>query len=238
MQISNLLVLDIETVPQYADFHQLSERVQSLWWNKISKTVPENISPEESYRLRGGILAEFGKIICISTAFFYENEAREICLKVKSIFGHNETEILKTFSALCTKMSQIHHGFTFAGHNIKEFDIPYICRRLIINGLPLPECLQLHDRKPWEVRMMDTLNWWKFGDNKNYVSLDLLAEVLEIPTSKTDIDGSMVQDVYYKDNDLLRIVHYCERDVVVTANIILKFLNLPALPESRVVVVN
>jgi hypothetical protein len=98
MQISNLLVLDIETVPQYADVHQISERVQSLWWNKISKTLPENISPEESYRLRGGILAEFGKIICISTAFFYENEAKEICLKVKSIYGHN---VFNTFSIVC-----------------------------------------------------------------------------------------------------------------------------------------
>lgn len=135
-------------------------------------------------------------------------------------------------------MSSIHHGFTFAGHNIKEFDIPYICRRMIINGLPLPACLQLHNRKPWEVKMMDTLNWWKFGDNKNYISLDLLAEVLQIPTSKTDINGSMVQEVYYKEKNLSRIVSYCERDVVVTANIILRFMQLPILKENQVLVVH
>ncbi|MDE3126073.1 MAG: ribonuclease H-like domain-containing protein [Bacteroidota bacterium] len=238
MQLSDLLVLDIETVPQTAQYDDLSERWKSLWWNKISKTVPENISPEESYRLRAGILAEFGKIICISTAFFYENEAKEICLKVKSIYGDDEGEILKNFSLLCAKMSSIHHGFTFAGHNIREFDIPYICRRLIINQLPLPSCLQLHDKKPWEVKMMDTLNWWKFGDNKNYISLDLLAEVLHVPTSKTDIDGSMVQEVYYKEKNLSRIVQYCERDVIVTANIILRFMQLPILTHEQVVVVH
>ncbi|WP_288071114.1 ribonuclease H-like domain-containing protein [Hydrotalea sp.] len=238
MQLSDLLVLDIETAPQTAHYDELSERRKSLWWNKISKTVPENITPEESYRMRAGILAEFGKIICISTAFFYENEAKEICLKVKSIYGDDERPILENFSLLCSKMSSIHHGFTFAGHNIKEFDIPYICRRMIINGLPLPACLQLHNRKPWEVKMMDTLNWWKFGDNKNYISLDLLAEVLQIPTSKTDINGSMVQEVYYKEKNLSRIVSYCERDVVVTANIILRFMQLPILKENQVLVVH
>ena len=134
-------------------------------------------------------------------------------------------------------MYQHNRQFQFAGHNIKEFDIPYICRRLLINRLPLPEYLQLHDKKPWEVKMFDTLNWWKFGDNKNYVSLHLLANVLGIPSSKSDIDGSMVQDVYYKDHDLPRIAAYCQRDVVVTANVILRFLDKPLLEEDKVVVV-
>lgn len=196
------------------------------------------MDPTESYRKKAGILAEFGKIICISTAFFYENEAKEISLKMKSISGDDEVEILRNFTDLCNKMYHHSRYFQFGGHNIKEFDIPFICRRLLINQLPLPEYLQLHDKKPWEVKMFDTLNWWKFGDNKNYVSLHLLANVLGIPTSKSDMDGSMVQDVYYKEKNLPRIVEYCQRDVVVTANVILRFKDLPLLTADNIVVVS
>lgn len=235
--LTELLLLDIETVPMYPGFADLDPVWQGLFLDKLSKTVPEGMSAEEIYHKKAGILAEFGKIICISTAFFYENEEKQLALKMKSIYGNDEVEILSIFTDLCNKMQQHHRNFQFGGHNIKEFDIPYICRRLLINRLPLPECLQLHDKKPWEVKMFDTLNWWKFGDNKNYVSLHLLANVLGIPTSKADIDGSMVQDVYYKEKNLPRIVEYCQRDVVVTANVILRFKDLPLLTEDRVVVV-
>ncbi len=235
--ITELLLLDIETVPQVPSFAGMDSNWQSLFHDKIAKTVPEDFDPEETYRKKAGILAEFGKIICISTAFFYEEEDKSLSLKMKSIYGDDEVEILSIFTELCNKMYQHNRQFRFAGHNIKEFDIPYICRRLLINHLPLPEYLQLHDKKPWEVKMFDTLNWWKFGDNKNYISLNLLANVLGIPSSKSDIDGSMVQDVYYKDHDLPRIAVYCQRDVVVTANVILRFLNKPLLEEDRVVVV-
>ena len=235
--LTELLLLDIETVPMFPAFSDLDPLWKELFLDKLSKTVPEGMSAEEIYHKKAGILAEFGKIICISTAFFYENEEKQLALKMKSIYGNDEVEILSIFTDLCNKMQQHHRNFQFGGHNIKEFDIPYICRRLLINRLPLPECLQLHDKKPWEVKMFDTLNWWKFGDNKNYVSLHLLANVLGIPTSKGDIDGSMVQDVYYKENNLPRIVEYCQRDVVVTANVILRFKDLPLLTEDRVIVV-
>ena len=235
--LTELLLLDIETVPMFPTFADLDPVWQGLFLDKLSKTVPEGMSAEEIYHKKAGILAEFGKIICISTAFFYENEEKQLALKMKSIYGNDEVEILSIFTDLCNKMQQHHRNFQFGGHNIKEFDIPYICRRLLINRLPLPECLQLHDKKPWEVKMFDTLNWWKFGDNKNYVSLHLLANVLGIPTSKNDIDGSKVQDVYYKENNLQRIVEYCQRDAVVTANVILRFKDLPLLTEDRVIVV-
>lgn len=235
--LTGLLLLDIETVPAFPAFTALDKNWQTLFLDKVTKTVPEDMQPEEIYRKRAGILAEFGKIVCISTAFFYETEDRQLQLKMKSIYGDDEVEILRIFTDLCNKMYQHHRHFQFGGHNIKEFDIPYICRRLLINGMPLPEYLQLHDKKPWEVKMFDTLNWWKFGDNKNYISLHLLASVLGIPTSKTDIDGSMVQDVYYNDKDLLRIVAYCQRDVIVTANIVLRFKGLPLLTDDRVVIV-
>ena len=235
--LTELLLLDIETVPLFSSFGEMDSVWQDLFLSKVAKTVPEGTDPEDSYRKKGGILAEFGKIICISTAFFYEDSEKQLSLKMKSIYVNDEVEILRIFTVLCDKMYRQHRNFQFGGHNIKEFDIPFICRRLLINRLPLPEYLQLHDKKPWEVKMFDTLNWWKFGDNKNYVSLHLLAKVLNIPTSKSDIDGSMVQDVYYKEKNLIRIVEYCQRDVVVTANIILRFKDLPILSDKKVVVV-
>lgn len=236
--LKDLLLLDIETVPACSSFTSMDRDWQRLFCDKISKTVPEGTDPEESYRKKAGILAEFGRIICISTAFFYANEKGEWCLKIKSIYGDDEVEILRIFTQLCEKIQQVTPNFQFAGHNIKEFDIPYIGRRMLINQLPLPLSLQLQDKKPWELKMFDTLSWWKFGDHKNYVSLDLLAQVLGIASSKTTMNGSMVQDVYYINKDLPRIVDYCEQDVVVTANIILRFLHQPLLQPKNITVVN
>jgi DNA polymerase elongation subunit (family B) len=156
---------------------------------------------------------------------------------MKSIAGDDEVETLSIFTDLCTKLYQNNPLFQFAGHNIREFDIPYIGRRMLINQLPLPPYLKIQDKKPWELKMVDTMNWWKFGDHKNYVSLHLLATVLGIPTSKTDIDGSMVQDVYYQEKDLQRIINYCQQDVVVTANIVLRFHNLPLLKPEHIRIV-
>ncbi len=236
--LKDLLLIDIETVPQSSDFSLLSTEWQELFADKISKTVPETISLEENYRKRGGILAEFGKIICISTAFFYENEQKELALRIKSVSGDDEKQLLQNFIELCNKVYAVNKNFLFGGHNIREFDIPYICRRLLINNLSLPSYLQLHDKKPWDVKMFDTLNWWKFGDAKNYISLHLLASVLGIPTSKTDMDGSKVQDVYYKEKNLKRIVEYCQQDVIVSANVILRFKNESLLTPSRISIVS
>jgi 3'-5' exonuclease len=231
--LANLLLLDIETVPEFSSFSHLDENWQQLWLQKIAKTVPESVSGEESYVQRAGVMAEFAKIICISTAFFYQDKG-VWKLKIKSIYGHNEAEILTEFVTLCNRVMGIHKEFQFAGHNIKEFDIPFICRRLLINNFALPDYLQLSDKKPWETKMLDTLSWWKFGDYKHYTSLHLLANVLGIPTSKTDIDGSKVQQVYYEEKNLPKIVAYCERDVIVTANIILKFKQMPLLQAADI----
>jgi predicted PolB exonuclease-like 3'-5' exonuclease len=235
--IKRLLVLDIETVPLAEDFASLDEVWKTLWTTKISKIMPE-IPNEESWKKRAGIFAEFGKVICISTAVFYEDDNKNLCLKMKSVFGDDEADVLKRFIDICDNMYKLNKNFQFAGHNVKEFDIPYLCRRMLVNKIPLPDYLQLHEKKPWEVRMFDTLHWWKFGDIKNYISLHLLANVLGVPTSKTDIDGSMVQDVYYKEKNLTRIVEYCERDVVATANIILRFNDMELLNDEHVTVVS
>ena len=235
--LKELLILDIETIPQYENYEDMPAVWQKLWTDKISKPMMVEESPEVLYRKKGGIMAEFGKIVCISTAIFSEvNE--EIHLRIKSFYGTDEALVLSQFKDMTDKMYNRYPYFQFGGHNIKEFDIPYICRRMMIHGQILPEYLLLNDKKPWEVKMIDTMNWWKFGDNKNYVSLNLLASVLGIPTSKDDIDGSMVQDVFYKENNLERIVTYCQKDVVVTANIILRYLNQPILNNSQVSIVS
>ncbi len=233
----NLLLIDIETVPCYHGFESLPDEVKILWADKISKTVPENLTLEDSYLLRAGIMAEFGKIVCISTGYFYEGANQEICFKVKSNCGDNEQQILENFLQIANAFHKKNGRFQYAGHNIREFDVPYICRRLLINNMPLPSYMQYHGAKPWEVEMVDTLQWWKFGDYKNYISLNLLASVLKVPTSKGDMDGSKVRDVYYDEKNLERISTYCEKDVIVVANVILRFKNCPLLKEENIQIV-
>lgn len=235
--LKDIFVIDIETVPQVPEYDALPIYWQELWQDKVAKTMPEDMAITDTYTRRAGILAEFGKIICISTAIFSETANKTMGLRIKSLYGDDEKLLLKEFIGLCQKMYEHNEYFQFAGHNIKEFDIPYICRRLIINGIAVPSYLNYQDKKPWEVKMFDTLNWWKFGDYKNYTSLHLLATVLGIPTSKSDMDGSMVQHVYYKERDLQRIVTYCQKDVIVTANVILRFKNMGLLEEEAITVV-
>jgi DNA polymerase elongation subunit (family B) len=166
--------------------------------------------------------------------YLFENENKEKCLKTKTIYNDDETALLHEFISLTDKFYKLHKRIVFAGHNIREFDIPYLCRRMLIQNLPLPAYLQLHGAKPWEVNMVDTLQWWKFGDYKNFISLHLLASVLNIPTSKDDIDGSMVQHVYYKEKNLPRIAQYCQKDIIVVANILLRFQNLLLLQNENI----
>jgi len=237
LSVYDLLMIDIETVPQCPAYAHLPESWKSLWFDKISKTVPENISPEDSYLQRAGILAEFGKIICISSGYFAQNENKVLTLRLKSIYGHDEKKVLEAFIELTDKLHKHNKNFEFAGHNIREFDIPYICRIMLINNLKLPSYLNFHAAKPWEVKMVDTMQWWKFGDYKNYISLHLLANTLKVPTSKGDMDGSKVRDVFYDEKNLERISTYCEKDVIVVANIILRFKNMPLLSEENIQII-
>jgi 3'-5' exonuclease len=235
--MKHLLVLDIETVPQHSSFNQLNPYWQELWCDKISKTMPENISAEESYLNRASIMAEFGKVICISTGIFYEDKGKRLCFKLKSLSGDTEAEILNQFVELVNTYSRLHKDFQFAGHNIKEFDIPYLCRRMVINNIALPEYLQLSGKKPWETQMTDTLQLWKFGDYKHYTSLKLLAACLGVDGPKDDMDGSMVREVYYEQKDLQRIVEYCQKDVITVAQVLLRLSNMPVIPEENIFIV-
>jgi len=233
IDLQQVLMLDIETVPQYPSFNELPADYQQLWDQKTRFQRRDGETAAEFYS-RGGILAEFGKIICISVGIF-SNKTETLSLRVKSFFGDEEKEVIQTFIDLLNKQSD---SLILCAHNGKEFDFPYLCRRMLINGLQIPIQLNIHGKKPWEIMHLDTMDLWKFGDYKNYTSLNLLAAVFNIASPKDDIDGSMVHKVYWEENDLERIRIYCEKDVITTAQILLKFKSLPALSSNHITIVN
>lgn len=220
--INNILFLDIETVPQYADYDSLPGDWKDLWDIKATALLRyhEQETKETIYH-RAGIYAEFGKIICISCGFIFGNGGEKKII-IKSFCGENERLLLVEFCDMLNKWIANDEQKFLCAHNGKEFDFPYLCRRLIINSLPIPSILNTSGKKPWEVCHLDTLELWKFGDFKSFTSLNLLAHTLGIPTPKDDIDGSMVWNVYWNDRDLQRIVNYCQKDVVTVAQIFLK----------------
>lgn len=219
--INNILFLDIETVPQYADYNSLPKDWKELWDTKATSLLKyhEEETKETIYH-RAGIYAEFGKIVCVSCGFV-QGSGRERKIIIKSYYGENEKVLLVEFGEMLKKWTSEEPKFLCA-HNGKEFDFPYLCRRLIINDLPVPSILNISGKKPWEVNHLDTLELWKFGDFKSFTSLNLLAQTLGIPTPKDDIDGSKVWSVYWNDKDLSRIVTYCQKDVVTVVQIFLK----------------
>jgi 3'-5' exonuclease len=233
IQLQNILFLDIETVPQYTDYNSLPKDWKELWDTKASSLLKyhEEETLETIYH-RAGIYAEFGKVICISCGFIQGNSAdKKIVLK--SFYGDNEKILLIEFSDMLKKWSVGDTKFLCA-HNGKEFDFPYLCRRLVINNLPIPASLNISGKKPWEVNHLDTLELWKFGDFKSFTSLNLLAHTLGIPTPKDDIDGSKVWSVYWNDKDIKRIVTYCQKDVVTVAQIFLKMQGEQMIKQENI----
>ncbi len=225
--LTKIMFLDIETVPAKADFSELSVELAHLWeekYNLIQKRMPEKYSDETSaaqaFAQSAGIYSEFGKIVCISVGFIHY-KGPEMFFRTKSFAGDDEVKLLSDFASLLARFCSSREH-TLCGHNIKEFDIPYICRRMVIHGIALPSVLNISGKKPWEIQFIDTLELWKFGDYKNYTSLKLLTAVFGIPTPKDDIDGSQVAAVYYGENNIQRIALYCQKDVVATARVFLR----------------
>jgi len=220
INLEKVLFLDIETVPQAYEFAELDETTIELFNQKTRFQQMDGKSPEEIYAERGGILSEFGKIVCISVGFVRETATgKEI--RLKSFYHDDEETLLKQFARLLND----HYNTPYhllCGHNAKEFDFPYIARRMLINGIQLPDILNIAGKKPWEISHLDTMELWKFGDYKNYTSLALLCHVFKIPTPKDDISGADVAKVYYEDKDLERIKLYCEKDVVALIQLFLK----------------
>jgi len=221
----NILFLDIETVSAVSSYSELSEDFRQLWRKKCAQFDKDHASLEdgrigEYYTQKAGIFAEFAKIVCISVGYVNEkNEAH-----IKSFAGHDEAALLNEFSLLLQKYFNKPEQNFLAGHNIKEFDIPFLCRRMVIHGLELPALLDISGKKPWQLEyLLDTMDMWRFGDYKNFTSLQLLAAVLGIPSPKDDIDGSMVGNVYWSEDGLDRIAAYCERDVLTVIKILAKY---------------
>lgn len=236
IKLENILLIDIETVPQHPGFDLMSPEWQHLWEEKTQRSLPENTTAAGFYEQRAGVMAEFAKIVCISMGYFIK-QGEQLQLRVKSFYGDDEKKILQDLISMLNQSEAKNNRWCFAGHNIKEFDIPFICRRLLVNGLPIPAYLDFQNMKPWETNTIDTFQFWRFGDYKNYTSLKLLAAALGVPSPKDDIDGSMVADVYWKEKNIERIVTYCQKDVLTVANIILRFKNLPLLKEEQTVIV-
>lgn len=227
LNIENILFLDIETVPQHPAYENANEEIKKLWDLKSKSFLKEDEMPSDVYR-RAGIYAEFGKIICISVGFIKGETFR-----LKSFYGDDEKQILVEFSQLLNS----HFGkkdSQLCAHNGKEFDFPFMARRMLINELKIPLLLDIAGKKPWEVNLLDTMELWKFGDYKSYTSLNLLANVFGIPTPKDDIDGSMVYKVYWEEKNLERIVTYCQKDVLTVAQILLRMMGKPLIKPENV----
>ena len=232
IKLENILFLDIETVPQEETWNRLSENTKTLFEQKTAYQRKEEITAEDFYE-RAGIWAEFGKIICISVGYF-TNQKNEKQFRVKSFYGDDEKILLIEFKELLNNhFNKKEH--VLCAHNGKEFDFPYIARRMIINRIELPKKLNLFGKKPWEIPHLDTMELWKFGDYKHYSSLKLLTSILEIPSPKDDIDGSEVANVYYKEKNLDRIVTYCEKDTVAVAQLVLRFNNEKLLEDFQII---
>ena len=233
IKLENLLFLDIETVPLFAEYSKLDETAKQLWEQKTKYQRKEEFTPEEFYD-RAGIWAEFGKIVCISVGYFvFKGNLRNF--RVKSFFGE-EKDILNNFKNLLeTYFHKPYH--LLCAHNGKEFDFPFIARRMIVNSIDIPFKLNLFGKKPWEVPHLDTLELWKFGDYKTYTSLKLMTHILGIPSPKDDIDGSEVRDVFYVNQDIDRIIRYCEKDTIAVAQIILRLRNEELLIDDEILTV-
>ncbi len=225
VRLEKVLFLDVETVAAQASYDDLDEDFQALWNIKAESIIKRGkleTKPEELYDQMAGIFAEFGKIVCISVGYFSELRDGQREFRLKSFYGDDEAILLAEFAELISNYFNNPDRHFFCGHNIKEFDIPYIGRRMLVNQIPLPNMVNIPGKKPWEVKyLLDTMELWKFGDYKAYTSLNLLAKLFGVPTPKDDIDGSMVNGLYWQGDQLERIAEYCEKDVVATASLFL-----------------
>jgi DNA polymerase elongation subunit (family B) len=230
IQLDHILFLDIETVSAVSQFGELPDRMKSLWAKKAEQKN-KDVSAEEFYS-NAGIFAEFGKIVCISVGFFKTIDNERI-FRIKSFSNDDEKMLLIEFSALLKNhFNKKEHNL--CAHNGKEFDFPFIARRMLINGIKIPTLLDVAGKKPWETSFIDTMELWKFGDFKSYTSLELLAAIFNIDTPKDDITGADVGKVYWQQNDLPRITKYCQKDVLTIAQLVLRFKNEPLISEDNV----
>jgi DNA polymerase elongation subunit (family B) len=232
-ELRDILFIDIETVASTDDYSSLDERMKVQWSRKANFFRRDSqLTDEQLFHERAGIHAEFGKIVCIAVGKYVDTESGELGLKTKVYRDHNEFELLQSFKQMIEKFDA--SNLRLCAHNGKEFDYPYLCRRMLINSISLPAVLNLSGKKGWEVPHLDTMELWKFGDYKHFTSLDLLAALFNIPSSKGKIDGSQVNYVYHHDKDLEKISEYCRGDVIVLAQLFLRLKGYPLIPEANI----
>lgn len=231
--LKNILFLDIETVSCVPSYQDLDENLQPLWHRKANLLgVEEEDAVQDLFFQKAGIYAEFGKVIVIGLGFFTFDEQGTPNFRVKGIVSHDEGEVLEEFKSIVERFNPA--TLRLCAHNGKEFDFPYLCRRMIVNDISLPAALDIRGKKPWEINHLDTMELWKFGDRKNFTSLHLLATLFGITSSKEIIQGDEVNHYYYKKNDLETITRYCQQDVIVAAQIFLKMHGYPLIDSNNI----
>jgi DNA polymerase elongation subunit (family B) len=232
MNFENILFIDIETVSQYKNYEDMPEEYKYVWNKKYERNEYLNaLNVSEAYENKAAIFAEYGKIVCISVGYYHKVNDE---YRIKSFANHDEKSLLESFELFCQKLK---NSYVFCGHNVKEFDVPYLCRRFLINKIAIPKLLDFQNKKPWEVELIDTLQLWKFGDYKNYTSLETLTTIFHIPTPKNDIDGSQVGKVYWEENDLERIVKYCQNDVIAVIQLYRAFNQMDLIEDNKIQVI-
>ena len=233
INLDKVLFLDIETVPQSPNFKNLDSAIQELWKHKAQLLRKGEAESDEDVYHRAGIYAEFGKIICVSVGYFIYQDKQRV-LKIRSFYGDDETSLLKIFSSFLNEnFNKSTH--LLCAHNGKEFDFPYLCRRLLVNRLRLPTILNIAGRKPWEIQHLDTMELWRFGDYKSFTPLKLLASIFNIPSPKEDMDGSIVWSVYWVEQDIERIVNYCQKDVITIVRLLLAMKGVEQLEDANII---
>lgn len=230
--LKDVLFLDIETVGCVDHYSKLSERLKTQWARKANFFKREDQQTDEDlFHEKAAIYAEFGKIVVIAVGKYVVNDAGELGLRTKYFAEDDEKKLLADFKSMLEKLD----GSTkLCAHNGKEFDFPYLSRRMLVNGIALPSLLDFAGRRPWEIPHLDTMELWKFGDYKHYTSLDLLAAIFNIPSSKGSMDGSMVNEAYYRQNALAKIAEYCVGDVVAVAQLYLKMKGMNLIEEKNI----
>lgn len=232
IKLQNIIFIDVETVPVAPSFSDLPKNFQELWSEKTKGQRRDVYSSEEFYTFKAGLMAEFAKIVCISVGYIFEQNT-ENHFRLKSYYGNDEKELLSNFANLLTEKFNTTNHYLCA-HNGKMFDYPVLCRRMLINGVRIPNILDISSKKPWEVNYLDTMEIWKFGDYKHFTSIKLLAALFDIPTPKDDIDGSQVSRVYWQEKDLERIKTYCQKDTLTVAQLLLRYMGKPIISDNNI----
>lgn len=235
--LRNILFIDIETVSQEPHLDLLDERIKELWLKKAGYLHNnDNLPDADFYLKRSSIYAEFGKIVCIGIGGIFLDDTQEPTLRVKMIRGETEAEVLEQFKTILEK-HKAGANLMLCAHNGKEFDFPYICRRMLVNGITLPRILQVTGKKPWEINHIDTLDLWKFGDFKHYVAQDLLAAIFGIPGGTTEVSGDLINTIYYQERDKAKIERYCADSIIVLTQLYMKMNNWPLINENNIEVI-